>query len=157
MAFVPQKSMSQNAFDMLMKWLSETPAPAYFRQIEHVANEYMQVCSVATSKYQGAVMKIATRMYLTSSVYHERQSMDTLHQEHRRQDRALQHIDRLDDMDPVVTRVRHLVQMYQVEVEVLARLLNRHPRLRREAAALRDAAEATFVEDVDTSSDEDEG
>ena len=65
------------------------------------------------------------------------------------------HVDGVDDdFSYMPARVRSTVVALQVEVQTLAALLNRHPRLRSEANVLRDAAVEMFSEDSDSGDDD---
>ena len=73
----------------------------------------------------------------------------------RRLDRALQHVEGLDDdAYAVVGRTRTAVVMLQVERTASALLLNRHPTWRIEANQLRADAEEMFSEDEDSTDDD---
>ena len=73
----------------------------------------------------------------------------------RRCNRALSRLEDLDEELGFMPCLRSTVRQLLVERNILANLLNAHPRMRREAGRLREAAEDTYPE-LGTSDEEDE-
>ena len=141
-------------FELLMKWFAQTPRNLTSRpnheqnlmdiQSDSHARDYLRASTVASSVDRPAILAIATHLSCRYLRAMRRNTFVPMNRQVRQIDEAIRHVNILNDMPDRVQRIRVLVCGYQVLVETLTRLLNRHPRLRREATQLREEAEDRF-------------
>jgi hypothetical protein len=152
-------AMPSCALDLLFRYFASPPLNmlAGTQGVLHYDSagaDYLAACQVCRNLHRHAVTAVAMRMLCLAARRREQLYRERAEQHLRRLDRALLHLEDIDDdRMAVLERVRTTVCLLQVERQTLAVLLNRHPQLRDEAYDIRVDATEIFSEDGDSNSD----